>query len=318
MANFEVGKLDSFVMAFDSKARIDTLPGVRYMSIPNGAIEAINLLPQHYVGMGEADFEERRPGMFTCLHDNTCPWVSPNPDINSPEWERARKVREALLITVDRQEVVDTLLGGEGMPHALFLWENQLDRLDADLRQWEFNPERARQLLADAGYEDGFEITISTSIREVPAEQEACEALADYWKDIGLRPNINRLPYVAFGPTLTGRQFVGANCHGTSGRPFPAPIMSVLIGSDSGFGGGPDHPILDDFLDQIAASTLANHYDIMNKLARFMYENALNSAYYSVNVLWPLSPKVDSWRENLQGSDARALGSYEFAKHRDK
>ena len=67
--------------------------------------------------------------------------------------------------------------------------------------------------------------------------------------------------------------------------------MSVLIGSNSGFGGGPDHPILDDFRDQIAASTPANHYDIMNKLARFMYENALHSAYYSVNVLWPLGPK---------------------------
>ena len=56
----------------------------------------------------------------------------------------------------------------------------------------------------------------------------------------------------------------------------------------------------------------------MNKLARFMYENALDSAYYSVNVLWPLGPRVDSWRENLQGSDLRALGSYEFAKHRQQ
>ena len=63
------------------------------------------------------------------------------------------------------------------------------------------------------------------------------------------------------------------------------------------------------------ASTPANHYEIMNKLARFMYENALDSAYYSVNVLWPLAPgRLVAGKPE----DLRALGSYEFAKHRQQ
>ena len=35
VANFETGKLDSFLMAFDSKPRLDELPGIRYMAVPN-------------------------------------------------------------------------------------------------------------------------------------------------------------------------------------------------------------------------------------------------------------------------------------------
>ena len=54
-----------------------------------------------------------------------CPWVSSDPDVNSAEWERARKVREAMLISIDRQEIVDTLLGGEGAPQSLWVWENR-------------------------------------------------------------------------------------------------------------------------------------------------------------------------------------------------
>ena len=316
VANFETGKLDSFLMSFDSKPRIDRVADIRYMSSPNGSTQGIGLLPNTYVGIGEADFEERRPSAFKCLKEDTCPWMSPNPDINSPEWERARKVREALYISVDRQEVVDTLLGGEGQPMAIKYWENQIKRLDPDLREWEFNPERAKQLLIEAGYPDGFDIEITTSIRNVQAETEACEALADYWKVIGVRSNINRLPYTVVGPSLKGRTFIGANCHGTGGRAFPAAIIGALIDSKSGWGGGIDHPILEDYLVRIAASTPANHYEIMNNLARFLYEEALSSGYYSVNVLWPLSARVDSWREHLQAGDLRALGSYEYASHR--
>ena len=60
------------------------------------------------------------------------------------------------------------------------------------------------------------------------------------------------------------------------------------------------------------------HWKVMNEMARFIYENALDSGFYSVNILWPLGPKVDSWREHLQQGDTRSLGSYEFAPHREQ
>ena len=120
LAGFLTGNLDTFLMNFDSKPSLDKVPGIQYMAIPNGTTQHLGLHPNHYAGMGEADFEERRPGAFNCLKDDACPWVSPNPDINSPEWERARKVREAMLISVDRQAIVDSFLDGEGLPQSLW------------------------------------------------------------------------------------------------------------------------------------------------------------------------------------------------------
>ena len=267
----------------------------------------------------DPDYAEKRPAAAACLESGECPWVSSDPDVNSAEWERARKVREAMLISIDRQEIVDTLLGGEGAPQSLWVWENRQAELDPDLREWEFNPERARQLLAEVGLEDGFDIEVTASIRGVAAEAESCEAVADYWADIGIRSNINRVPYLQVGPRLQNREMTGLNCHGTGGRVDPATLYDILYSSKSGVTLGFDHAIMDGLLEEMF--TIADdegHWKVMNEMARFIYENALDSGFYSVNILWPLGPKVDSWREHLQQGDTRSLGSYEYAPHREQ
>ena len=317
LAGFLTGNLDTFLMNFDSKPSLDKVPGIQYMAIPNGTTQHLGLHPNHYVGMGEADFEERRPGAFNCLKDDACPWVSPNPDINSPEWERARKVREAMLISVDRQAIVDSFLDGEGLPQSLWTWENALHSLPPKYREWEFNPDRARQLLAEAGYEDGFDMIVTASTRGVAGEHASCEAVAEYFEDIGIRTQIDRVPQTVIGPKLNARSYVGLNCHGTGGRASPATIMHIAYGSDSGFSAGFDHPIMDDLMDQMNAAVDAEiHWAKLNETAAFVYDNALDSGLYSVNLLFPLGPNVVAWTEHINYAESRVLGSYEYAKHR--
>ena len=318
VANFKTGKLDTFLMAFDSKRDLDELPDIRYMAVANGGSTHIGLHPNHYVGMGEADFQERRPGAFNCLKDDACPWVSPNPDLNSPEWERARKVREAMLIAIDYEEVVDTLLDGEGTPQSLWTWENRIRELNHEYRVRPFDPERAKQLLKEAGYEDGFHIEVTASIRNIAAEEESCEAVAQYWNDIGITTKINRVPASTIIPIVQAREYVGLNCHGTGGKIDPVIILDAMV-SNAGWSAGFDYPYLEDELvpklEEVRSD--AGHWIVMNEIAGFIYENALDGGFYSVNILWPLSPRVNSWIDGLQHGDPRSLGSYEYATHRN-
>ena len=314
VANFQAGRLDSFQMALDSKSALDQVEDIRYISVPNGATEHLGFYGNWYVGHGEPDFAERRPG-----YDPDLPWVSANPDVNSPEWEQARKVREALSIAIDRDLIVETLLGGEGSAQPLWMWENKLEFLDEDLRTIPYDPERAMQLLEEAGYPDGFEIILTPSIRGVAAEVEACEAISEMWEEIGIDTTIQRVPYLTQGPLIQARSYNQASCHGTAGRQHPLEIMALVWGSDSGWTGGFDHPITDELLDEAGVQTNeTDRWLVMNELARFIYENVLETGLYSVNVLWPLSSKVDSWAEHLEYGDTRSFGAYEWAKHRSK
>ena len=209
LANFQTGNLDVFnVVGLDSLPSVQKMPDVKFMRVEGGATEHLGIFGAFYVGLGTDD---QRPG-----YDPSLPWVSSNPDPASEEWATATKVRQAMAISIDRQLIVDELLHGEGKPLVLWGWESQIDRLPPEYRQWEYDPEKAARLLEEAGYPGGgFEITLTPSIRGVPAEVEACEAVATMWEAIGINVKVQKIPYASLSPQIRTRDYQGANCHGT-------------------------------------------------------------------------------------------------------
>ena len=311
LANFQVGKLDTFnIVGLDSLPAVQRVPDVKFMRVEGGATEHLGIFGAFYVGLGT---EDQRPG-----YDPELPWVSSNPDPSSEEWAKATKVRQAMAISIDRQGIVDQLLHGEGKPLVLWGWENNLHRLPEDIRQWEYNPEKAKQLLAEAGYPGGgFEITLIPSIRGVPAEVEACEAVATMWEDIGIKVKVQKIPYATLSPRIRTRDYQGANCHGTGGRTDPLSLLLVLTTLHASFTVGMEHP----YMEERIAKALhivddEERYKVMVDVARFTYENVAEMGLYSVNQIWPLGPRVDSWQDYFEYGDKRVLTGTEYAPHR--
>ena len=215
VANFQVGRLDTMKFEFDSFQTIKEVPGVQLMRVDGAAIEHVALMGQWYTD----------PELLA----STCSaaWISCDPDINSEEWEKARKLREALAISFDRQLIVDSFVGGEGRPTIQWGWElpNARANLEPDLVPWPFDPERAKQLMVEAGYPDGFDITVTVAIRGVPGEVDACEYMASAWNEIGINATLYQVPYPSLVEELTSFKYVGAECHGTSARAHPSPYL---------------------------------------------------------------------------------------------
>ena len=310
VANFQVGKLDSMVMNLDSLPVVKEVEGVKFMQVEGGSAQHLGWLGNWYVGVGT---EDQREG-----YDPNLPWVSSNPDTSSEEWERARKVRLAMAISIDRQTIVDTILSGEGQPLVLWGWEGNEHRLDEVTRAgWEYNPEKARQLLVEAGYPDGFEIDVVPSIRDVPGEVDSCFAAATMWEDIGIRPKLKRLDYNSFVPSVRNRIYNGAHCHGSGGFFDPLALHTIINHSTGGFTAGFDHPELDAMMDEaIRTVDEDKRFEIMAKYARWMFDNVAEVGLYKVDKIWPLSSKLDPWPEHLEKGDRRILSGLEYAPHR--
>ena len=107
------------------------------------------------------------------------------------------KVRKAISMAIDREAFINTLQGGAGvilnaelhagLPETLY---TPLEKLPQSTREnFEYNPERARQLLAEAGYPNGFETTIQAYARE--PERDVVSFLVAMWKDIGIDVKID-------------------------------------------------------------------------------------------------------------------------------
>ena len=106
------------------------------------------------------------------------------------------KVRQALSMVVKRQELCDSLLGGTGHPFSWPIHSSHrsyipIEELPEEIRQiYEWKPEnvdKAKQLLAEAGYPNGFEISAQyhTSAAFAPFAQ-GMELLKAYWAEIGV------------------------------------------------------------------------------------------------------------------------------------
>ncbi|MCB0179978.1 MAG: hypothetical protein KDI62_17225 [Anaerolineae bacterium] len=98
-----------------------------------------------------------------------------------------KQVRQALNYAIDVQAIVDELLGGYGQRYGS--WVNP-PQANIDLTPWPYDPDKARELLAEAGYEDGFDIVLDTPIEHYHQDLAVAETVAEQLKNIGVNVQI--------------------------------------------------------------------------------------------------------------------------------
>ena len=120
-------------MALDSIPEAEKVKGATLLQVPNAMQSQLNFY-------GNLHLKEE-DGYQVWDEDRDHPWISPNSDVDSPEWADAVKVRKALSIAIDRQSLIDNLLLGFGHPNTLQGWGGPDEaRYDADM-VWEYDPE---------------------------------------------------------------------------------------------------------------------------------------------------------------------------------
>jgi peptide/nickel transport system substrate-binding protein len=307
LAGFQTGNLDTFIMSFDNIPLVEEVEGARIQAAGVIGQAGLNLYGQMYIGVGT-------PEQHTSFNPDRA-WVSANPDINSVEWDNARKVRQALSIAIDRQTIVDTLLAGFGGVLAVRDWAGFESRMPEHW-QWEFDPDRARQLLDQAGYPDGFTIDLVTAIRGAPAEVEACEAIATMWGDVGVDVKLQRIPYETLRPQLVARTWGGATCHTVSERLEPVLGLSNYI-DKSVFNYGTFHPWMEENISPVLdeLDSAKRFQGVMEVYDWITFQQTLGFGLYYVQGAIPVGPRIEEW-EYTSYSDIRLPNGYENIRPR--
>ncbi len=99
------------------------------------------------------------------------------------------RVRQAMSYAVDRQLLIDAVLNGYGTPLAT-IFRPDMAGYSADFQPYPYDPERAKELLAEAGYPNGFSIRFMTSDGIVNKGVEVAEALAAMLGDVGIKVEV--------------------------------------------------------------------------------------------------------------------------------
>ncbi|MEX2356401.1 MAG: ABC transporter substrate-binding protein [Thermaerobacterales bacterium] len=94
------------------------------------------------------------------------------------------RVRQAIAHAIDKEAIVDTFLHGfaevadSPLPKGVWPYKSQ--------EQFEYNPDKARELLAEAGYPDGFKVPMWVPVGTYVSAQEISEAIAEMTRQVGI------------------------------------------------------------------------------------------------------------------------------------
>jgi ABC-type transport system substrate-binding protein len=118
-----------------------------------------------------------------------------------------KEVRQAMNLAINRNAIADNLLGGRVQAHRVHGYHPKLDSVfwpgiwnpDWDKRFEElygYDPTRARALLEQAGYPNGFEFTVYLyTLPGLPEQVDIGQALALDWQAVGLKPKLVEIDF---------------------------------------------------------------------------------------------------------------------------
>ena len=310
LANFQAGLLDTGIFNSDSIQAIKRSNdgSVKFMIFPAAIIQMLWFGGGYYTPDSPHHHPDKNGKIrvpvdeFSSDYRNICDlraWIACEREVGSEGWEKALKVRTAMTISVDRQQLINNIAYGEGEPWYVGIWANRgrMAELGLDKLEWEYDPARAKSLLEEAGYPDGFEVPIAKR-QGTGTLLLVKDAVAGMWEKLGLTTKLRNVQPSSYRVTSQAR--TATDVYGLNDAPsFPEPlrVYSTVYSSSSNDVMGVNHPTMDDLIEKIE-----NTYDtderwrVQGDLARFIFDNVLNMPLYAENAVWPLGAEVDSWK----------------------
>ena len=214
----------------------------------------------------------------------------PGSDIKGRNPFKDRRVRQAVAHALNLRALTEKVMRGQAQPSGALLSpmvDGSLPELD---RPYAHDPQRARELLAQAGYPQGFSVAMSCV--NIAWREAVCQAVAAMLSQVGIRVMLRTEPTSTFFPKLTAGQVSLAE-FGWSPTPDAYFSLNALLHSYGPGGAGNfnagryRNPELDQLIESVR-----NEVDLTRR--RALVTTALRLAAEDLPML-PLFRRTVTW-----------------------
>jgi peptide/nickel transport system substrate-binding protein len=115
-----------------------------------------------------------------------------------------QKVRQALNYAVDKQSLHKNLLAGQGAIAQGQSVSPEAFGYNPNIKAYPYDLDKAKQLLSEAGYPNGFSFTMYTPVGKYLMDKEVTTAIADQLSKIGVQAKVQALEWGVFSQQIRG------------------------------------------------------------------------------------------------------------------
>ena len=116
------------------------------------------------------------------------------------------RVRKALSLSVNRDVLVKRVMEGSGIPASQLL-SSEFPGASKSLKPDPYDPAKAKALLKEAGWDEGFRIVLHATADRYPNDASVAQAIAQMWTRIGLKAEVETLPGSVFFTRASKQEF---------------------------------------------------------------------------------------------------------------
>ncbi len=207
------------------------------------------------------------------------------------------KVRQAMNWAVDMDAIIDALFNGQAMPLTGFLVPSNF-AYDKTLKPFGYDPDKARKLLAEAGYPDGFKIGFACPAGAYSQFEQVCEAIQGYLNDVGIETELTIMESGKYWDLEAKKELpelFGDSWACREGEPLER-LDGTLGGWDQAYSSWSD-PKLDELLKKIGTTADdTTRAALYVKLQRLMQEDPPFIYLYQPVTFEAINPKVKNYK----------------------
>lgn len=220
------------------------------------------------------------------------------------------KVREALSLAIDRKYIAETVTQGTYSPATNFVGPGISDAAPGssfeevtrennggdffNVDNYEADLEKAKQLLAEAGYPDGQGFpTVEYMTNDAKYHKPIAEYLQSAWKELGINTDIKIVEWSTFTPTRRNGDFEIARNGWVYDYDDPSNMINLLETNNGNNDGKYSNPEFDALVEK--ARTTADkeeHYKLLHEAENMLLEDTAMAPVAYENDFWVQSPKL--------------------------
>ncbi|RVT86525.1 hypothetical protein DXV76_00045 [Rhodobacteraceae bacterium CCMM004] len=209
-----------------------------------------------------------------------------------------RLVRQAINYAIDKQTIIDALYFGKArLLNGQVVLPGQ-PGYDPEMTDYPFDPEKARELLAEAGYPDGIDVEFKCASNRYAQGLETCEAIAAMLGDVGINASLTLLESGEFIGQYVRRELA------------PIGLIGLGVPNDPSFGIGVyrsdwrysyyQNPEMDALIDASRSETDPEaRAEIIRQASQLLFDDAVIAYLFGAQSFFGHSDDLEGFATNV-------------------